>query len=210
MEHSERSYVPAAGRHWMLPWYDTMVWALGGNASRRKLIEQAAIGAGDRVLEIGCGTGSLLLALKSTHREAQVVGLDPDPKALAMAKEKADRAGVKIELDQGFADHLAYSDASFDRVFSSFMFHHLKPADRAATLAQIRRVLKPGGTFHLVDFVPARSGFARVLGHLFHAGHGAEDRFAEMIEEAGFADSAEVDCGNTLFGSIAYYRARNP
>ncbi len=75
MEHSERSYIPAAGQHWMLPLYDTMVWILGGGASRRKLIEQAAIQSGHRVLDIGCGTGSLAVLLKKTHPGAAVVGL---------------------------------------------------------------------------------------------------------------------------------------
>ena len=210
MEHSERSYIPAAGRHWMLPLYDSFVWILGGNASRAKLIDQAAIGPGARVLEIGCGTGSLVVALKTRHRDAQVVGMDPDPKALSIARQKAERAGVKIDLDQGFSDHLAYPDASFDRVLSSFMFHHLPHDERSATLAEIRRVLKAGGSLHLVDFVPARSGFARVIGHLFHAGHGVEDQVLPLLEKTGFVDSAELEYGSTLFGSIAYFRARNP
>ncbi|MDO8433017.1 MAG: class I SAM-dependent methyltransferase [Candidatus Binatus sp.] len=208
MEHSERSYIPAAGQHWMLPLYDTMVWMLGGDASRRKLIEQAAIQGGHRVLDIGCGTGSLAVMLKKTHPGAEVVGLDPDPKVLSIARGKAERSGVRIEFDQGFSDHLAYAGASFDRVFSSFMFHHLPHEERSATLAEIRRVLKTGGSLHLVDFVPARSGFARAMGHLFHGGHhGIEDQVVPLMEKAGFADSAEVEYGSTLFGSIAYFRA---
>jgi ubiquinone/menaquinone biosynthesis C-methylase UbiE len=210
MEHSERNYIPAAGQHWMLPLYDAMVWILGGGATRRRLIEQSAIGPGARVLEIGCGTGSLVLAVKKSHRDAQVVGLDPDPKALAIARDKAERAGAKIQLDEGFSDRLSYPDAAFDRVLSSFMFHHLRPEERAATLRETRRVLKAGGTFHVVDFVSARNGFARSIGHLFHAGHGVEDGLASLIEQAGFIETAEVDHGSTLFGSIAYYRASNP
>ena len=210
MDQSERNYLPAAGRHWMLPLYDPIVWILGGSASRRKLVEQAGIEAGHRVLEIGCGTGSLTVTIKKMHPQADVVGMDPDPNALAIATSKAERAGLRIEFDRGFSDHLAYPDASFDCVFSSFMFHHLPPGEKSATLGDIRRVLKTGGTFHLLDFVPARSGFARAIGHLFHAGHGAADRLGELLEKAGFVDSAEVDHGSTLFGSIAYYRARNP
>src|ERR1700688_46687 len=99
MDQSERSYLPAAGRHWMLPLYDSFVWILGGNASRAKLVEQAATPPGARVLEIGCGTGSPVVVLKTRHRDAQVVGMDPDPKALSIARQKAERAGVKIELD---------------------------------------------------------------------------------------------------------------
>jgi ubiquinone/menaquinone biosynthesis C-methylase UbiE len=212
VEHSERNYLPAAGRHWMLPLYDTFVWIVGGNASRRKLIQQAGIEAGSRVLEIGCGTGSIPVQIKQAYPAADVVGLDPDPRALEIARRKAERAGLKIDLDQGFSDHLPYADASFDRVFSSFMIHHLQPAARSATLAAIRRVLKPGGSFHLLDFVPARTPVAKTLGHLFHGPAHAhvESDFISLLRQAGFVDARELEDGSTLVGSIAYFRAQNP
>ena len=127
-EASGRPYVPAAGKHWRLPMYDLMAKVLGADAVRRVLVQQVACRAGDRVLEIGCGTGSLLLAVKQAQPGAEVVGLDPDPAALAIARRKADRAGVPIRTDQGYADELPYADASFDRVLSSRMFHHLPHA----------------------------------------------------------------------------------
>src|SRR5258708_40281405 len=106
MDHSERSYLPAAGRHWMFPLYDTIVCVIGGNTWRRKLVAQARIEAGNRVIEIGCGTGSIPVLIKQTNPTADVVGLDPDPRALAIAKQKAERAGFKLEFDQGFSDRL--------------------------------------------------------------------------------------------------------
>jgi ubiquinone/menaquinone biosynthesis C-methylase UbiE len=212
MDQPERSYIPAAGQHWLLPLYDPLLWILRGDALKRPLIEQAAITSGFRVLDVGCGTGSLTVLIKRLHPQAEVVGLDPDSKALSIAKRKAERAGLSVEFDRGFADRLAYPDASFDRVFSSFMFHHLKRDEKSATLGEIRRVLKAGGSLHLLDFAPPRSFFSRAVGHLFHqAGHvdNIAGRIPSLVDEAGFVDSEEVAHRDTFVGSIAYYRAVN-
>ncbi len=214
MDQPERSYIPAAGQHWLLPLYDPLLWILRGNAIKRPLIEQAAIKSGFRVLDVGCGTGSLTVLIKRLHPQAEVVGLDPDSKALSIGKRKAERAGLSVEFDQSFSDRLGYADASFDRVFSSFMFHHLTRDEKSATLGEIRRVLKADGSLHLLDFVPARSFLSRAVGHFFHrlghAGDNIEGRITSLMGEAGLDDPEEVAHRNTLVGSIAYYRAGNP
>jgi len=105
-----------------------------------------------RVLEVGCGTGNAALLIKRMRPQLDVVGLDPDPRALARAARKAERAGVTLELDRGFADELPYPDASFDRVLSSLVFHHLEADLRLASLREVFRVLRPGGSLHLMDF----------------------------------------------------------
>src|SRR6266481_5484920 len=115
-----RTYLPAAGHDWFLPLYDPFVKLLGGDRARRTLLDHAAIRPNHRVLDIGCGTGTLVLLIKRLHPDADVVGLDPDPKALARSRRKAERATVRIQFDRGFADALPYPEASYDRVFSSF------------------------------------------------------------------------------------------
>ncbi len=211
METHERSFLPAAGRDWLLPLYDPFQWILGGDAVKRVLIEQAAIKSACRVLDIGCGTGSLAVLIKRQHPQAEVVGLDPDPKALAIARRKAVRAGLGIAFDQGFGDRLPYADASFDRVFSSLMFHHLKPDEKSAMLREIRRVLSPGGSLHLLDFGPPRSTVARLLGHLLHhAEHlhdNLEGRIPSLMAEAGLVHPEELAHRNTTVGSMPSYRA---
>ncbi len=214
MQAQPRSYIPAAGRDWLLPLYDPLQWILGGDSLKRPLIQQAGLKSGLRALDIGCGTGSLTLLLKKLHPAVEVVGLDPDPKALAIAKRKAQRAGLAIQLDQGFSDGLPYPDASFDRVFSSLMFHHLKSEEKAATLREVRRVLRPGGSLHLLDFGPPRSGLSRAVAHvLHHAEHlrdNFEDRIVALLTQAGFARPEEVGYRGTLVGSLSYYRALTP
>jgi ubiquinone/menaquinone biosynthesis C-methylase UbiE len=214
VEAQHRHFIPAAGKDILLPLYDPLQWILGGDNLKRPLIQQAALKPGLRALDIGCGTGSLTLLLKKLHPEVEVVGLDPDPKALARARRKAERAGLAIQLDQGFSDGLPYPDGSFDRVFSSLMFHHLKSEEKAATLREVRRVLKPGGSLHLLDFGPPRSRLSRALAHVVHHAENLRDNFDDKIitfmTQAGFARPEEVGYRATLVGSLSFYRALQP
>src|SRR5438309_4395984 len=139
MMGSSRTYLPAAGHDWSLPLYDPIVKLLGGDASRRALLYQAALRPGQRVLDVGCGTGTLATLIKQLYPDVEVVGLDPDPKALARARRNSARAGVSIPLDQGFGVVLPYPDAWFGCVFPSFMFHHLVADGIVKSLLATRR-----------------------------------------------------------------------
>ncbi len=214
MTDSSRSYVPAAGKHWRLPFYDLMAKLFGADAARAEFVQQADFRAGERVLEIGCGTGSLLLAVKKTQPGVEAVGLDPDPAALALARRKAERAGVELKLDQGFADELPYADGSFDRVLSSFMFHHLSRKVKEAALREARRVLKPGGRFHMVDFAGPASGDRGFIARQVHASHHLRDndehRVLTVMRDAGLADAEVVGRRASRLGGVVYYRGSAP
>ena len=112
---------------------------MGSEAAHRQLVDQANIEPQQHVLDIGSGTGNLTLLIKGLHPLAEVVGLDPDPKALTRARRKAEERGLAVRLDPGFSDELPYADASFDRVVSAFMLHHLAPDEKAKTLREARR-----------------------------------------------------------------------
>jgi ubiquinone/menaquinone biosynthesis C-methylase UbiE len=211
MAETGRTYLPAAGSHWSLPLYDPMVKLLGGDGARATLLEQAAVRPGHRVLDIGCGTGSLLALIKRKHPNVEVVGLDPDPRALARAKRKGQRSSLSFQLDQGFADQLPYPDSVFDRVFSSFMFHHLEDADKATTLREVHRVLKPGARLHLMDFVKADSISAGRIARWLHSSPRLKDnsdqRILNLMREAGLSDPRRVGGRALLIGDIAYFQA---
>ena len=209
-----KGYQPALGYDWLLPLYDPLLGLLGGGSVRRELVDQVAVQPSHRVLDIGCGTGSLVILMKRLHPGAEVVGIDPDPKALARGRRKADRAAVPVQFDQWVSDELPYPGASFDRVLSSFMFHHLNLDEKRQSLQETRRVLKPGGSLHLLDFggAAARSDgfFARVLHRAEHLQDNFEGRIPLLMHEAGFADPREVAHRYTLVGRVAYYHASVP
>ena len=216
MMRSSRTYLPAAGRDIFLPLYDPLLKVLGTERAREQLLAQAGIRPTDRVFDLGCGTGTLAVLIKKRFPQVEIVALDPDPKALARARKKAAREGLAIQFDQGFGDQLPYPAASFDRVFSSLMFHHLPADQKVSTLREVNRVLKPGGEFHLMDLEgPEDAGpegeKAGWLERLLHAhAHLKENSAANVIavmKEAGFADAAKVGRWNRLIGSVAYFKA---
>ena len=216
MEDARRTFIPAAGADWRLPLYDPLVRLLGADAAKRSLLVQAALRPGQAVLDVGCGTGSLATLVKSLNPGVLVTGIDPDPKALERAMRKAARAGVSIRLDRGFADALPYPDVSFDRVLSSFVFHHIAPSERVRMLSEARRVLKPGGSLHLLDFAGAETGtdgaVARWLSSRPLLADNSEGRVVALMREAGLEDAGRVSRGRLVLGLFAYacFRAVAP
>lgn len=214
MLEAKRDYVPAAGKDWLLPLYDLLLRLIGAERVKRELVEQAVIEPNQVVLDTGCGTGSLAVLIKGLHPEAEVVGLDPDPKALVRGRRKAEQVGLSVRFNRGFAQQLPYPDGSFDRVFSSFMFHHLDLDAKQQMLKDSLRVLKPGGTLHLLDFVPsaerADGFFARLLHSTDDLQDNAAGRIPSLMQDAGFRDLQEVGHRNKIFGRVAFFRAAKP
>jgi len=214
MAHTHRHFVPAAGSDWLLPFYDPLTRLLGTGAALARLIEQAELEAGQRVLDLGCGTGALTLTAKRAQPGIEIVGLDPDDKALARARSKAERERLAIRFEQGFGDALPFGEGSFDRVLSSFMFHHLESEQKPGVLREVRRVLRPGGRLHLLDFGGAGHGLGAFLARLVHREESlnanTEDGLTALMSEAGFHQAEEVEQRSSFFGGLIYYRARRP
>lgn len=213
VEAAGRRFMPGMGRDWLLPLYDPFTRLIGIEPAHRALAEQAELESAERVLEIGCGTGNLALLVKRMRPQLEVVGLDPDPKALARAGRKARRREVALKLDRGFADELPYPDGSFDRVLSSLMFHHLEADLRTASLRQALRVLRPGGSLHLMDFGGDSHhlhGLARLARRSRTLQDNWDDRIPRHMREAGFADAAETGYLTKRIGRLTCYRATRP
>jgi ubiquinone/menaquinone biosynthesis C-methylase UbiE len=209
-----RTFVPAAGRDWLLPFYDPLLRLLGEDRLKGPLIEAADIRPGQRVLDLGCGTGTLALMICERCPGAKVVGIDPDPKALAIARSKAERAGAAVEWRQGFADDLPFEDGSFDRVVSSLVFHHLPPDVVRATVPELRRVLAPGGSVWVLDLSHSGThGFHGLLAKFASHQHGDEDVAGELpalMENAGLLAAEARPSGRTLMGSLVLTHAHAP
>lgn len=207
-EDHPAAYLPAMGHDRLIGLYDPFVRLLGVQSLHRALLDRADIRPGHRILEIGCGTGNLALLVKRLHPTADVVGIDPDPKARARAQRKARRAALSVRLDRGYAEALPYADASFDRVLSALMFHHLTPEVQVAALNEVRRVLAPGGTLQLLDI----AGAERPSGWLFSRLHHRHvDRLPALLHAAGFVQVTATLGGKVLLaGTVLTYSATAP
>jgi ubiquinone/menaquinone biosynthesis C-methylase UbiE len=199
---TQRDYLPAMGRHSLLFLYDPFTRLAGVGRLYDELLDRAAVRPGHRVLEIGCGTGNVVLRLARRTPGAEVLGTDPDPAALRRGRRKAARRGLPVTFELAFADDLPMPDASMDRVLSCYMLHHLDGPDKPRTMAEIRRVLRPGGELHLVD--------VQHTGGRTHPrlADNAPDRILALIRDAGL-DAVENGRGHRrgALGSYVFYRA---
>jgi ubiquinone/menaquinone biosynthesis C-methylase UbiE len=208
---SGERYLPGMSKHWLLPLYDPLVRMLRIDSHHHRLVDLAAIQAGERVLEIGCGTGNLTVMIKRLHPEADVIGIDPDDKALSRARRKAGRKRLALEFDRALAQRLPYGDASFDCVVSAFMFHHLDAEVKRRALAEALRVLTQDGRLLLVDFggvVEHSDGLmGRVQHRRKHLAGNLGEQIPELVRAAGFEDAGEIEHRVTRLGRITFYKA---
>ena len=199
MKDREARYVPAMGWGFLLPLYDPLVRLLFRETTlRNKLLDQAEIASGHRVLDIGCGTGTMALLVARQRPGSTVVGVDGDPKVLAIARRKAKKASMSIPFDEALADKLPYPDASFDRVLCSLVLHHLTQDGKIGALREARRVLKTGGSLHISDF-----------GHEERLHENIEGQLPQLISEAGFDAVEERGTLNTIVGTVLFLSAKN-
>jgi ubiquinone/menaquinone biosynthesis C-methylase UbiE len=205
-ETKEDRYIPAMGHDFLTPLYDPITRLMGATKVKKNLIAVSEIKAGHRVLDIGCGTGTLLEMIKRTEPDTKLVGLDGDPKILKIAKEKTKKMNLEIQFDQGMAYELPYPDNSFDRVLSSLVFHHLNTTNKQRTFREILRVLRPGGRMMIADFGPAQNRFTKLLTKFTmkkgYVSDNLEGLLPVFAKEAGFIDVKKIDHYNKIFGTI--------
>lgn len=206
----EPRYIPAARWRIFSRVYDpflamTMRERIFRPAMRRRV--DAALPQGGTVADVGCGTGTFAIGLAGERTDAQVIGIDGDPEILARARAKPGADGV--EWRDGLAGELPFPDGSVDVVTTSLVLHHLTPAQKRDAMAEVRRVLKPGGSFQIADWGcpqdPAMSalflisqaidGFERTADH--RAG-----RLPQMLREAGFGRVERYERLRTWGGTL--------
>ena len=211
-----KTFIPALRFHRLTGVYD---WVLSRTmpekAFKSALLSQGSIAPGHRVLDFGCGTGTLTLMAQAAAREAHVMGVDVDERALSIAQVKAASANSPVSFLKISSGPLPFEDQSFDRVLSCLVFHHLRRDEKVAAFAECHRVLRPSGEIYIADWgLPGssllRAGFFltqlldgfettrdNVLGHL-----------PALLSEAGFFDVIDTAHFPTVFGSLRLLRGQ--
>lgn len=161
----------------------------------RTLIAAAGVRSGDRVLDIGCGPGSMTRLLAEVAGPGgSAVGIDAAPEMIAYAQGKARRFS-NCTFEVGTAEALAFADRAFDVVMSSLMVHHLPEELKGQAAGEMYRVLRPGGTLLLADFtIPSHGGW-HLVGAL-HRPRAMLERVSPLeplVEAAGFSEVQSGD-----------------
>ena len=215
---TDPTYTPAAGHHWLTPLYDVGVAALTRELRwRTALIEQVRPGANDVIVDVGCGTGSLLVRMGKIAPSARLVGIDPDPAVLARARRRIGEAGLSVELHIGFARQVAelLEGIRPTKITSSLVFHQVPMKEKIDALATMHSALEPGGELHIADYGQQRTRLMRTLFRLVvqnldgreNTEPNARGVLPELMRQAGFRHVEETAVITTISGSISLYRA---
>jgi ubiquinone/menaquinone biosynthesis C-methylase UbiE len=216
---SAREFKPALRFDFLTGLFDPVVAATTRERTFKRLaIERTGLQLGERLLDLGCGTGTLALMAHSEQPGATISGLDADPKILERARMKTRVAGAPIAFHEGYSTSLPFDGGSFDAVVSTLFFHHLFDADKHATAAEVLRVLAPGGRLVVADLGrpqdPAMRVVAAATVQLLDGrpttSLNVAGRLPSVFTDAGFDPVTVTDRLRTPVGTIEVLSARRP
>jgi ubiquinone/menaquinone biosynthesis C-methylase UbiE len=184
------------------------------NEFKRRLVQEMDLRPAERVLDIGCGTGTLAVMLKRAEPSIELLGVDGDPDVLRAARAKAAAAGLDIEFNAGLAGELSLPESSVDKVASTLVFHHLSTSVKRAALTDILRTLRPGGQFYLADLSGVPAALAKTLYLPFRLFDGLENtadnfygRLPRLMSEMGFDQVEQRARFLTIVGPVSIISA---
>lgn len=197
----------------LAPYYDAICRLVGiGRSFRARTLALAGLRSGERVLDVGCGTGVLTRgAAKIVGPTASVWGIDPTADMIRIARQAAAAEASTAQFKPAAIENLPFDADSFDVALISFVLHCLPWDLKQSGLRELHRVLRPEGRLLIVDLDRPRNAamafLARaVLRHPFMAAH-LEGRTAELLRETGFVNVRTV--GESR-GLVSFWLAEKP
>ncbi len=188
-----KGLVMKGGWHYDLGvWFiDTFVFRDQVRELRQRTATLAHIQLGEQVLDVGCGTGTLAIeAARLVGNAGRVAGVDPGKEQIARARAKAAPRHLPIDFQIGVIEQLPFPDQTFDVVLSTLLMHHLPVPLKRQGLAEIARVLKPGGRLVIADFKRKQERQGQAV--RFHAGGSSMQDLVAIVSDAGF-ESVETE-----------------
>jgi ubiquinone/menaquinone biosynthesis C-methylase UbiE len=215
---TRQDFIPALRFRGLTRFYDPVVALTSREgAFKRRLLDQARINHGEAVLDVGCGTGTLAIAIKQAHPQTKVVGIDADPEMVARAQAKARAAGLDIDFVHAWSTDLPHDARSFDVVVSTLFFHHLKDEAKADSAEEIRRVLRLGGRALIADWGRAQDPLMRmaflnvqILDGFGTTASNVAGRLPDFLRDAGLRRVSVLDRMRTPFGTLEIVRGIRP
>ncbi len=204
-------FIPALRLRALTRWYDPLVerWTPAAQM-RAAVIEALELRPGTRVLELGCGPGRLAIAIARQYPQVAVEAVDADAAMIALTQRYAKKAEVAINVVQADVAMLPLS-GPYDRVYSTLVFHHLRPDRKQQALQEVRRVLRPGGWFVIADFGVPRGSVQWLLSAVIHPLDGIpntaphrDGRFERLLR-ASFRRVNSTAVWRTVFGTIELF-----
>ena len=213
----ETTYTPPLGFTALTPVYDRVIRMMTRETTwRTRLVERIDARKGETVLDVGSGTGSLAIALTAAAPGCRIRGIDPDPAAVALARQKAARAGSSATFDQGSFDKPATrNDDVIDKITCSLVLHQVPLAEKQRLLRAMFERLRPGGQLFVADYGLQPTFIMRLAFRLTvqmidgrsDTQPNADGILPSLIEEAGFRGIALLDGFDTATGRIDVIRA---
>ncbi len=206
-------FTPALGRHELTGQYDRVIALMTRESRwRSRLLAVIDPKAGETVVDLGAGTGSLAVLVKARAPDCRVIAVDPDPAALEIARAKAAAAGRDIEFVEALGEAQVLSPEVADTVVSSLVLHQCSTAAKAGLLRNAHRLLRSGGRLWIADYGLQRTALMSLLFRQVRALDGYENTRANkdgeipaMMADAGFGEVVERSVTATPTGSISIY-----
>ncbi len=206
--------VPALGFSILTPFYDFVVrYTTKENLFKSKLIQNLELKNESIILDLGCGTGTLLEMAHKKNSMCHFYGIDADPKMIARALKKCQ---PDIHFIKGDATCLTFDDDYFNYVISSLFFHHLDRESKLRALTEVNRVLVRGGKVIIADWGRPSSLLMRLLFGIVQLLDGFKNTrdhvtggFVDLLSKSGFSEIKEIENINTIFGTLTIWTAVN-
>ncbi|MCP9766427.1 methyltransferase domain-containing protein [Lacihabitans sp. LS3-19] len=207
-------YIPALKYHFFTPIYD---WFIGLTMPevkvKTKAIEYLEIKPFEKVLDFGCGTATALILAKNLVPDAEITGFDVDEKIMKIAQNKVDKSNQKINLVCLYSNTLPFSDNYFDKIFSTWVFHHLNSEEKLQAFKELRRVLKPEGKMLIADWGAPQNFLMKILFTILQVfdnfettAHNKKGLLPNTMLNGGFETVEEIGFQNTIMGTLRYWK----